>query len=97
MKYLVEKDRKRRNLFKKREVKRRFLKAMKRNEFLPLSVRLLASGDLHKDKGREVSIHNFCTVSGRPRGVLRDFKVSRMVFKEMANSGYLFGIRKSSW
>lgn len=38
-----------------------------------------------------------CQLTGRSRGVLKKFKLSRLCFREMANSGLIPGIVKSSW
>lgn len=38
-----------------------------------------------------------CYFSNKGNGILKDFKLSRMCFKENASYGYLFGLRKSSW
>ncbi|WP_058304093.1 30S ribosomal protein S14 [Gorillibacterium timonense] len=38
-----------------------------------------------------------CEVSGRPRGYLRKFHVSRIVFRELAHKGQIPGVTKSSW
>lgn len=40
---------------------------------------------------------NRCWVTGRPRGVYRDFGLSRNVLREMAHEGLLPGVVKSSW
>jgi len=40
---------------------------------------------------------NRCQVTGRPRAYMRDFGVSRIVFRELANQGMLPGVKKSSW
>ncbi|MFC0274719.1 30S ribosomal protein S14 [Metabacillus herbersteinensis] len=42
-------------------------------------------------------LHNRCEVTGRPRGNLRKFKISRIAFRELAHKGQLPGIKKSSW
>ncbi|MCM3781993.1 30S ribosomal protein S14 [Neobacillus mesonae] len=42
-------------------------------------------------------LHNRCEVSGRPRGYLKKFKVSRIVFRELAHKGMIPGVKKSSW
>ncbi len=42
-------------------------------------------------------LKNRCRVTGRGRGYLRDFGVSRIVFREKAHAGELPGIRKASW
>lgn len=38
-----------------------------------------------------------CEITGRPRGVLRKFKMSRILFRELANKGQIPGVKKSSW
>ena len=38
-----------------------------------------------------------CEVTGRPRGVLRKFKLSRIKFREMAHQGQIPGVKKASW
>jgi len=44
-----------------------------------------------------VRLKNRCPLTGRARGYLRDFGVSRIVFREMAHQGKIPGVRKSSW
>jgi small subunit ribosomal protein S14 len=40
---------------------------------------------------------NRCQITGRPKGYLRDFGLSRITFRELANQGKIPGVRKSSW
>ena len=47
--------------------------------------------------GSRVRYVNRCGVTGRPRAYMRKFGVSRIVFRELANQGFLPGVRKSSW
>jgi len=42
-------------------------------------------------------LHNRCSVSGRPRGFMRKFGVSRIAFREMALEGKIPGVTKASW
>jgi len=42
-------------------------------------------------------LHHRCELTGRPRGYLRKFKVSRIVFRELAHKGQIPGVTKSSW
>ena len=42
-------------------------------------------------------VRNRCEVTGRPRGYLRHFGLSRITFREMALEGMLPGVRKASW
>lgn len=44
-----------------------------------------------------VRLNNRCPITGRTRGFLRDFGVSRIVFREMALEGKIPGVRKASW
>ncbi|TAN15791.1 MAG: 30S ribosomal protein S14 [Chitinophagaceae bacterium] len=44
-----------------------------------------------------VRLHNRCQLSGRPRGYIRYFGVSRIKFREMALEGKIPGVRKASW
>lgn len=44
-----------------------------------------------------VRLHNRCKLTGRPRGYMRKFGISRVAFREMASNGLIPGITKSSW
>ena len=44
-----------------------------------------------------VRLHNRCKLTGRPRGYMRQFGISRVTFREMANQGLIPGIKKASW
>ena len=86
------------NAVKVRDLKRRKLVdryAAKREE-------LKAKGDWEGlDKlprnSSPVRLHNRCNLSGRPKGYMRIFGISRVMFREMANKGLIPGIKKSSW
>ena len=45
----------------------------------------------------KVRVHNRCGLTGRPRGYMRQFGISRVTFREMANQGLIPGVRKASW
>jgi small subunit ribosomal protein S14 len=44
-----------------------------------------------------VRLHNRCKLTGRPRGYMRQFGISRVTFREMANNGLIPGVKKASW
>ena len=44
-----------------------------------------------------VRLHNRCQLTGRPRGYMRQFGISRVTFREMALNGMIPGVKKSSW
>ena len=48
-------------------------------------------------RSMEARVINRCAVTGRPRGHIRKFGLSRIAFREMASSGLIPGVIKSSW
>ena len=44
-----------------------------------------------------VRLHNRCKLSGRPKGYIRQFGISRISFRELASKGLIPGIKKASW
>ena len=44
-----------------------------------------------------VRMHNRCSITGRPKGYMRKFGVSRIQFRGMASNGLIPGVRKASW
>ncbi|MBW6477983.1 MAG: 30S ribosomal protein S14 [Bacteroidales bacterium] len=44
-----------------------------------------------------VRLHNRCKLTGRPKGYMRQFGISRINFREMANNGLIPGVTKASW
>lgn len=45
----------------------------------------------------KVRLHNRCKLTGRPRGYIRTFGISRNIFRDMALFGLIPGVRKASW
>ena len=42
-------------------------------------------------------MHNRCSITGRPKGYMRQFGISRIQFREMASKGLIPGVKKASW
>jgi small subunit ribosomal protein S14 len=83
---------------KAREVKRAKLV----EKYAAKRAELLAKGDyagLQKlpKNASPVRLHNRCSLTGRPKGYMRQFGVSRINFREMALHGLIPGIKKASW
>lgn len=83
---------------KAREVKRRDLV----ERYAEKRAALKAAGDyegLQKlpRNSSKVRMHNRCNMSGRPKGYMRQFGISRINFREMALKGLIPGVRKASW
>jgi small subunit ribosomal protein S14 len=83
---------------KAREVKR--AKLVER--YAEKRARFKAEGDwiglqkLPKNSSR-VRLHNRCKLTGRPKGYMRQFGISRINFREMASEGIIPGVKKASW
>ena len=79
--------------------KRRALKDIIMNRDLPLEERFTAQMKLNEmpRDGSPIRVRNRCLVTGRPRGNYRKFKMSRIAFRELASTGQVPGVLKSSW
>lgn len=97
MKLKIKKDKDLRKRFLKLEPRQKFFKAMHHNMYLENSIRGVCFAKETKFRGLGVKFVNRCVVTGRSKGVLREFKISRMVFKRLSAKGELVGVRKSSW
>ena len=95
----VQKNLKRIKLVKKYAKKRADLKKIINNKKLELSERFDAQLKLNKlpKNSAKIRIRNRCEVSGRPHGVYRKLKISRIALRDMASSGKIPGMTKSSW
>ena len=95
----VQKNLKRMKLVKRFAKKRAELKKIINNRKLELSERFDAQLKLNKlpKNSAKIRIRNRCEVSGRPHGVYRKLKISRIALRDMASSGKIPGIIKSSW
>ena len=83
---------------KAREVKRRKMV----EQYAEKRAELKAAGDyigLQKlpKNSSAVRLHNRCHLSGRPKGYMRQFGLSRINFREMALKGLIPGVKKASW
>ena len=83
---------------KAREAKREKLvaKYAAKREALKAAGDYLALQKLPKNAS-PVRLHNRCSLTGRPRGYMRQFGISRVTFRQMANMGLIPGVKKSSW
>ena len=95
----VQRNLKRIKLAKKFEKKRRALKKIINNKKIDLAERFAAQLKLNKlpKNSSRIRIRNRCEITGRPHGVYRKLKISRIALREMASSGKIPGIIKSSW
>ncbi|NGX50816.1 MAG: 30S ribosomal protein S14 [Chlamydiae bacterium] len=98
-KAMIEKEKRRRLLVSAKWEKRKELKKIVRDEYVSVEERLKAQDALNKlsRNSSSVRLRNRCQLTGRARGYLRKFKLSRLCFREMSNAGLIPGITKASW
>lgn len=99
MKYLLARDKKRRFLLKKFEVYRLVYKAIWFNTKLPFVIRykaflLLASLPKNSSKTRVIQR---CVYTGRTRSLIKNWKISRLKFRDLTRNGLLYGVKRASW
>ena len=95
----IEKNARRRKLAKSIAGKRTRLKAIAIDRDTPPEERFAAQlmlAELPRNSS-ETRVRNRCSVTGRPRGYYRKFKLSRIALRELASSGQIPGMVKSSW
>ena len=93
---------------KAREVKRARLvqKYAERKAALRLQAKELAKESAYEiyqqlqrlpKNASSIRMHNRCSITGRPKGYMRQFGISRIQFREMASAGLIPGVKKASW
>ena len=95
----IERNLKRIRLVKKFEKKRQELKKIINNRKLPLDERFIAQQKLAKlpRNSAKVRVRNRCEITGRPHGVYRKLRISRIALRDLASKGKIPGMTKSSW
>ncbi len=83
---------------KAREVKR----ARLIEKYAEKRTKLKAEGDYQAlsrlpRNSNPIRLHNRCKITGRPKGYMRQFGISRITFREMASEGLIPGVKKASW
>jgi len=97
-KSMIERDKKRLKLYKKYKLKREnLLKYYQEANTFSLKLELHSKLQKLPRNSSKTRIRNRCWKTGRPRGVFRDFGLSRHVVREMAHQCLLPGVTKSSW
>ncbi len=95
----VNKNNRRRLLAQRTAGKRERLRAVARDRALPPEERFQAFVKLAQlpRNSAPVRIRNRCELTGRPRGFYRKLRLSRIALRELASTGQIPGMTKSSW
>ena len=95
----IERNKKRQRMAKQAAGRRERLKAVANDESLPMEERFTARLKLAEmpRNASPVRQRNRCALTGRPRAVYRKFMLSRIALRELASTGQIPGMVKSSW
>tara|TARA_B100000965_G_scaffold391398_1_gene399391 strand:- start:1102 stop:1407 length:306 start_codon:yes stop_codon:yes gene_type:complete len=95
----IQRNLKRIRMAKKFLKKRQELKKIINNRKLPLEERFKAQLKLAKlpKNSARTRIRNRCEITGRPHGVYRKLRISRIALRDLASKGKIPGMTKSSW
>ena len=96
---MVRRDKHRRKCVAEYEGERLRLRAIIKNKLLPEVVQEKARDELaaHPRDASVTRVRNRCVLTGRGRGVLREYGLCRMKFRELADFGHISGLTRSSW
>ncbi len=95
----IEKNERRRQMAQKQAPKRAALTAVVKSQTASEEEKRAAQVALQKlpRNGAKARIRNRCQMTGRSRGNIKAFGLSRIAFREMALQGLIPGVRKASW
>ena len=95
----INKNKKRIKLSDRYYLKRNKLKKIIMNKNLPLEERFKAQQKLSKlpRNSAKIRVRNRCEITGRPHGVYRKLKISRLALRQLGLEGKIPGMIKSSW
>ena len=95
----IEKNERRKKLTARYAVKRKALRAVMQSQKATAEAKQAAQVALQKllRNSAKDRIRHRCSMTGRSRGNLREFGLSRIAVREMALSGLIPGVRKASW
>jgi succinate dehydrogenase (ubiquinone) iron-sulfur subunit len=97
-KLVLNKDFNYRTILTTKKVKTRFMKLINTDLYLPVEHRTYISGKYNTESNMfSCKPRNRCILTGRARAVFKYFKLTRMMFKNLAVKGNLVGLRKASW
>ncbi len=100
MKRLIIKDKSIRLKYSKIDPFRASLKYLVMSDLYSYKTRKSANKKLVrlcKNNAKITKVNNYCVISGRSKSIYKDFRISRIKFRELARAGQLYGITKSSW
>ncbi|XP_076235179.1 mitochondrial ribosomal protein S14 [Calliopsis andreniformis] len=96
----MKRDMKRRKLAEQYAPERLRLVAMKRNDILPPEIRQLVGKQIDETIPRQTALRqltNRCVITSRSHGVVVRWKMSRIIFRDLADNNLLAGVQRAMW
>ncbi|XP_035736731.1 28S ribosomal protein S14, mitochondrial-like [Vespa mandarinia] len=96
----MRRDAKRRKLAGEYAEERLRLVAMKRNDILPIEIRDLVEKEIQERIPRQTALRELsfrCVLTSRPRGIVYRWRLSRIMFRDLADYNKLAGIQRAMW
>ncbi|XP_059049369.1 small ribosomal subunit protein uS14m [Achroia grisella] len=97
--WLMIRDVKRRRMSADNYLERTRINALRKNDVLPVEIRELADKDINKFEMNAIPlrINNRCVVTSRPRGIVKEWRMSRIVWRHLADYNKLSGVQRAMW
>ncbi|XP_053600908.1 small ribosomal subunit protein uS14m [Plodia interpunctella] len=97
--WMMIRDVKRRRMSAENFLERTRVNALRKNDVLPVEIRELADKDINKFEMNAIPmrINNRCVVTSRPRGIVKEWRMSRIVWRHLADYNKLSGVQRAMW
>ncbi|XP_046972339.1 28S ribosomal protein S14, mitochondrial [Vanessa cardui] len=96
---LMIRDVKRRRMSAENFLERSRINALRKNDVLPIEIRELADKEINKFEMNAIPlrINNRCVITSRPRGIVKEWRLSRIVWRHLADYNKLSGVQRAMW
>ncbi|XP_050350528.1 28S ribosomal protein S14, mitochondrial [Nymphalis io] len=96
---LMIRDVKRRRMSAENFLERTRINALRKNDVLPTEIREFANKDINKFEMNAIPlrINNRCVITSRPRGIVKEWRLSRIVWRHLADYNKLSGVQRAMW
>ncbi|XP_049887906.1 28S ribosomal protein S14, mitochondrial [Pectinophora gossypiella] len=97
--WMMVRDVKRRRMASEHFLERSRINAMRKNDILPVEIREMADKDINKFEMNAIPlrINNRCVITSRPRGIVKEWRMSRIVWRHLADYNKLSGVQRAMW
>ncbi|NP_001093268.1 28S ribosomal protein S14, mitochondrial [Bombyx mandarina] len=97
--WLMIRDVKRRRLSAENFLERTRVNALRKNDILPVEIREIADKQINQFEwnATPMRINNRCVITSRPRGIVKEWRMSRIVWRHLADYNKLSGVQRAMW